>query len=187
MLAFLWVSGQVGGAEEELATLRPTGSALEAEVATYAEVPEVLAAVDAAQANLVTAMTPEIRWSFYLNDMSLTIPRSTRLVSMTAVNDGAAAQLDRRRVGRVGARRDTARVADDRLGHLLRQVDGLRRRRRLAAVVGPPGGIPRALRAERRPRRRTENTRGTFFDVESSTQLSSEASSGRYLLIANGE
>ena len=42
---------------------------------SYAEVPQVLAEVDAAQANLVTAMTPEIRWSFYLNDLSLTIPQ----------------------------------------------------------------------------------------------------------------
>ena len=66
---------------------------LQADVATYAEVPQVLAEVDVAQANLVTAMTPEIRWSFYLNDLSLTIPRTTRLTSMTAVNAAADAQL----------------------------------------------------------------------------------------------
>jgi Tfp pilus assembly protein PilN len=31
------------------------------------------------------------------------------------------------------------------------------------------------------------STVGTFYDVESNTQLSSEAASGRYLQIANGE
>ena len=31
------------------------------------------------------------------------------------------------------------------------------------------------------------DTQGTFYDVESNTQLSVEASSGRYLAIENGE
>ena len=38
-------------------------------------------------------MTPEIRWSFFLNDLSLTIPSSTRLVSDDAINTAAAAQI----------------------------------------------------------------------------------------------
>jgi len=94
VMLFLWTSGQVGTAEDDLATAQAEGSELEAKKATFAKVPAVLAEVDAAEAALTTAMTPEIRWSFYLNDLSLGIPSSTRLVSLTAVNSAAATQLD---------------------------------------------------------------------------------------------
>ena len=40
----------------------------------YADVPKVYAAVDAAEAQLKLAMGHEIRYSFVLNDLSLTIP-----------------------------------------------------------------------------------------------------------------
>ena len=42
--------------------------------AKYAEVPKVYAQVDAAEADLELAMGQEIRYSFVLNDLSLTIP-----------------------------------------------------------------------------------------------------------------
>ena len=92
-MLFMVVSGQMGAAEDDLATAEATGQQLTAEKATYAEVPVVYAAVTSAQQNLSTAMTPEIRWSFYLSDLSLTIPRNTRIASMTAINEAAAAQL----------------------------------------------------------------------------------------------
>src|SRR3954471_24435138 len=93
VLLFLFVSSRVGAAQDDLDAAQAIGAQRTAEKADYAEVPLVYASVDTAQQNLATAMTPEIRWSFYLNDLSLTIPRTTRLSSMTAVNDAAAVQL----------------------------------------------------------------------------------------------
>ncbi len=186
VLAFLWVSGQVGSAEEELATAETTGQALEAEVATYAEVPEVLAAVDTAQVNLATAMAPEIRWSFYLNDMSLTIPRSTRLVSMTAVNDGAAAQLDPAAATVAGGGVTT--LGSPTIGSVTfsgKATDFDAVAAWLQSLARQDGYLEPYV--QNVTKSEDENTRGSYFDVESSTQLSNEALSERYLLIANGE
>lgn len=186
VLAFLWMSGQVGSAEEELATAQTTGNALEAEAATYAEVPEVLAAVDAAQANLMTAMTPEIRWSFYLNDMSLTIPRTTRLATMTAVNTEAAAQLDGGLVPVEGAA--VTPLGSATIGSVTfsgRSTDFDAVAAWLQSLARQDGYLEPYVQNVSKPQ--SENTVGTYYDVESNTQLSSEALSERYLLIANGE
>ncbi|HVQ88303.1 MAG TPA: hypothetical protein VMT88_08975 [Actinomycetes bacterium] len=90
---YFWASGQVSSAQDDLTTAQATGSQLQAKVDTFAEVPEVLGELDAAQASLVQAMTPEIRWSFYLNDLSLTIPDSTRLETLVLTNSAAAEQV----------------------------------------------------------------------------------------------
>ena len=185
VLAFLWVSGQVGSAEEELATAETTGQALEAEVATYAEVPEVLAAVSAAQTNLATAMAPEIRWSFYLNDMSLTIPRTTRLATMSAVNTGAAAQL----TGAVAPESaavtplGTATIGSVTFSGKSTDFDAVAAW--LQSLARQEGYVEPYVQGV--TKQGEGKTQGTFYDVESSTQLSSEALSERYLLIANGE
>ena len=91
-LLFFWANGQVSSAQEELTGAETEGAQLKTEVASFAEVPQVLADLDAAEASLVQAMTPEIRWSFYLNDLSLTIPNSVRLSSLSAINRVAAEQ-----------------------------------------------------------------------------------------------
>jgi Tfp pilus assembly protein PilN len=92
-LLFFWANSQVSSAQDELTTAQAEGAQLNTKVASFAEVPEVLAELDAAEASLVQAMTPEVRWSFYLNNLSLTIPNSVRLTSFTAVNQAAADQL----------------------------------------------------------------------------------------------
>ena len=91
-LLFFWASGQVSSAQEELTGAEAEGAQLKTEVASFAEVPAVLDALDAAETSLAQAMTPEIRWSFYLNDLSLTIPNSVRLSSFSAINRAAAEQ-----------------------------------------------------------------------------------------------
>ena len=91
-LLFVWASRQVSSAQSDLTAAQATGTALQAEAAKYAEVPKVNAEVTAAETNLSTAMAPEIRWSFYLNDLSLTIPNGVRLTSFTATNAAAQAQ-----------------------------------------------------------------------------------------------
>ena len=92
-LLFFWASSQVSSAQEELTAAETVGADRTAKVASFAEVPQVLAELDAAEASLVQAMTPEIRWSFYLNNLSLTIPNSVRLMTLTATNKAAADQL----------------------------------------------------------------------------------------------
>lgn len=185
VLAFLWVSGQVGGAEEDLAAAQAEGSTLQAEVATYAEVPQVLLAVDTAQADLATAMTPEIRWSFYLNDLSLTIPRTTRLTGITAVNEAAAAQLSGTVTTAEGVVTPLGELSMGTMTFAGNSTDfdavaaWLQSLARQKGYVEPT--VQNVTKAD------AEGSAGTYFGVESTTQLSLEASSGRYLQIANGE
>lgn len=80
---FVLASGQVSAAQEDLDAAQAQNTALKAEVAEYAEVPRVQAELAKAQTDLTKAMAPEVRWSFYLNDLSLTIPSSVRLTTMT--------------------------------------------------------------------------------------------------------
>jgi len=82
---YLVASSQVGSAQDSLDAASATNTALKAEVAKYAEVPATQAALAKGQADLVMAMSPEVRWSFYLNDLSLTIPSTVRLTTMTVV------------------------------------------------------------------------------------------------------
>lgn len=185
VMGFLMVTGQVSGAEEDLATAEAEGNALAADVATYAEVPQVLAEVDVAQANLVTAMTPEIRWSFYLNDLSLTIPNSTRLVSTTAVNEAAAAQLSGTvdTTGGVLTPLGQASMGSVTFSGRSTSFDAvaawLQSLARQKGYVEPT--VQSVIKAE------GTDTAGSFYDTETSTQLSLEAASERFLTIANGE
>ena len=80
----LWylANQSVSDAQTELATATATQATLQTEVVKYAEVPAVYARVDAAQADLALAMGGEIRFSFVLNDLSLTIPDGVWLDSL---------------------------------------------------------------------------------------------------------
>lgn len=82
-LAYLAAAGQVTAAQDDLDAAQAQNTALKAEAAQYAEVPKVQAELAQGQADLAVAMAPEVRWSFYLNDLSLTIPSTVRLTNMT--------------------------------------------------------------------------------------------------------
>ncbi len=185
LLIFLVASNQIGGAEDELATAQAQGNVLQSEVATYAEVPKVLAELNTAQANLVTASTPEIRWSFYLNDLSLTIPKTTRLASLIAVNDAAAAQLDGSVTTGEGVMSPLGQVSMGSMTFTGRSTNfdavasWLRSLAKQKGYLEPT--VQNVIKAEE------ADTAGTFYNVESSTQLSLEAASNRFLTIANGE
>lgn len=81
-MAYLAASGQVTAAEDDLAGAQQQNTALKAEAAQYAEVPKVQAELAQGQADLAVAMAPEVRWSFYLNDLSLSVPSNVRLTNM---------------------------------------------------------------------------------------------------------
>jgi Tfp pilus assembly protein PilN len=87
---YVMAAGQVSAAQEELDAATARSAVLASEVAQYAEVPKVRADVESAKIQQYQAMGGEVRWSFLLNDLALTIPRGTSLISLKAETGGAA-------------------------------------------------------------------------------------------------
>ena len=85
VVALLYVGavGSVNDATTELETANTQNTALRAETAKFAEVQAVYARAAAAQAMLTQAMGEEIRFSQYLNDLSLTVPDNVWLKNVT--------------------------------------------------------------------------------------------------------
>lgn len=76
-------SGEVSDAQDQLTSAQTQTTQLQAEIVKYAEVPKRRAQVDLADAQLAQAMGQEVRYSFILRDLSLTIPRSVYLDTLT--------------------------------------------------------------------------------------------------------
>lgn len=182
VLGYLFASSRIGGAEEALADAKTDGTQLQADVATYSEVPQVLAEVDTARVNLETAMTPEIRWSFYLNDLSLTIPKTTRLGTITAVNSAAAGQLTPTGT-EVGTPLGAVTLGSIAFSGKSTDFDAVAAW--LQSLTKQQGYLEPSVQSVTRGE--DAGTEGTFYEVESNTQLGLDAASGRYLQIANGE
>jgi Tfp pilus assembly protein PilN len=87
-------SAQVGNAQDDLDANKAQTTQLQAKVTEYAEVPLVYGQVEAAHAQLGQAMGREVRWSYFLNDLSLKIPRhvwlDSMVVSSTVATPGVA-------------------------------------------------------------------------------------------------
>jgi Tfp pilus assembly protein PilN len=79
----LSAGAQVNDAKDELAAQNARNTTLQADAAKYADVPEVYAQVDAAKAQLTQAMGKEIRWSRFLNDLSVLTPGKVWLTNVT--------------------------------------------------------------------------------------------------------
>ncbi len=69
-------------AQAALDTATAERALLEAEASRYSEVPRVFAAVAEARSQLALAMGNEVRWSFFLNDLALTMPRGVSLETL---------------------------------------------------------------------------------------------------------
>jgi Tfp pilus assembly protein PilN len=89
-LLFLAAGAEVGKAQDDLDANKAQATQLQSKVAEYAEVPLVYGQVEAAHAQLGLAMGQEVRWSYFLNDLSLKIPRHVWLDSMTVTATGVA-------------------------------------------------------------------------------------------------
>lgn len=186
VLVYLMVSGQVGGAEEELAQAEVRGQQLQTEVASFAEVPEVTNALTTAQQNLATAMTPEIRWSFYLNDFGLVMPQTSRLATLTATNTAAAAQVDPAMA--TGLTTPTTSSGVPTMGSITftgSALDFNAVATWLQTLSKQDGLVEPTVAAVTRSEE--EDTRGPFYEWESSVQVTPEAASNRYMTIATGE
>lgn len=83
-------NGQIGSAQDDLDANKAQATQLQSQVDEYAEVPLVLGQVEAARAQLGQAMGQEIRWSYFLNDLSLKIPRHVWLDTMTVTSTTGA-------------------------------------------------------------------------------------------------
>jgi Tfp pilus assembly protein PilN len=89
----LAAAGQVSDAQDGLDASKARGTALQAETNKYADVPAVYAAVDAKEAQLTLAMGKEIRWSYFLNDLSLITPGKIWLTNLTVAETVDAAAV----------------------------------------------------------------------------------------------
>ena len=84
-VALLYVAavGSVNDATTELQTAQATGASLQTETAKYADVTAVYARAAAAEAMLTQAMGEEVRFSQYLNGLSLTVPENVWVENVT--------------------------------------------------------------------------------------------------------
>jgi Tfp pilus assembly protein PilN len=83
----LSANGGVADAQSDLDAAKAQQSRLTAQKQQYAEVPLVYAEVEATRAQLSQAMGQEIRWSYFLNDLSLKVPSKVWLTSMTVTQE----------------------------------------------------------------------------------------------------
>jgi Tfp pilus assembly protein PilN len=88
---FVAANAQVGKAQDSLNANKAQATQLQSKITQYAQVPLVLGQVEAAQTQLGQAMGQEIRWSYFLNDLSLQIPRHVWLDTMTVTSTVPAA------------------------------------------------------------------------------------------------
>ena len=92
----LLANAAVSDAQSDVDAATAKQAQLQEQRAQYAEVPLVYAQVEAAEAQLGQAMGKEVRWSYFLNDLSLKVPGKVWLTSMTVtqnVEDAAAAAV----------------------------------------------------------------------------------------------
>ncbi|MGD9955035.1 MAG: hypothetical protein AB7O74_02230 [Candidatus Nanopelagicales bacterium] len=87
---YMLAGSEVSSAQESLDQATARGAVLATEVAQYADVPKARADLASAQAQQYLAMGGEVRWSFLLNNLSLTMPRGTSLTEFKGLIDGVA-------------------------------------------------------------------------------------------------
>jgi Tfp pilus assembly protein PilN len=88
-VGLLWFNAHASysGAHADLVNAQAQQVGLQTEVQKYADVPVAFASVQAAQAQLTLAMGHEIRFSYMLNDLSMTIPAKVWLTNVTITED----------------------------------------------------------------------------------------------------
>lgn len=78
---YVMASSSVSAAQDSLDGAQAQAASLATEEARYADVPKVQAEVASATTQQYQALGAEVRWSFLLNDLALTIPAGTSLTS----------------------------------------------------------------------------------------------------------
>jgi Tfp pilus assembly protein PilN len=88
---YVSASHSVSSAQSDLADAKTQTTSLQGQVAKYKDVTATINAANAAQGQLVTAMGDEVRYSQLLNDLSLAIPSSVWLKSLSFSSSAPAA------------------------------------------------------------------------------------------------
>jgi Tfp pilus assembly protein PilN len=83
-------SHDVSSAKDRLAAAQQETTTLQGQRAALQSVQDVFNQLSARQTMLSTAMAPEIRWSYYLEDLSLRIPNNVWLTNVNATETGAS-------------------------------------------------------------------------------------------------
>ncbi|MFN8081843.1 MAG: PilN domain-containing protein [Kineosporiaceae bacterium] len=93
ILGTFWAQHQVGVANAELAVVEARTQELHKQEAQYAEVPRVLAKVDAARTARETAMAGDVLWYRFLDELSVATPSSVWLGTLDiALTTGTSGQ-----------------------------------------------------------------------------------------------
>jgi Tfp pilus assembly protein PilN len=90
-LLFVSASHSVSAANADLADSKAQTTQLQGQVAKYKDVTATINAANAAQAQLQTAMGDEVRYSQLLNDLSLAVPSTVWLKSLSFTSAAPAA------------------------------------------------------------------------------------------------
>jgi Tfp pilus assembly protein PilN len=88
-LLYVAASSSVSGAQEDLDAAVSTQSTLQAQTAKYRDVTAVYSRAAAAQTMLTQAMGEEVRFSRFLNDLSLSVPENVWLKNVTFTQNSA--------------------------------------------------------------------------------------------------
>ena len=91
LLAWLVAHQKQTSAQESLDAATAERAMLQAEAVKYSDVPKVFATVAAAQKQLELAMANEVRWSFFLNDLALTMPSGVSLDTLQVTSPAPGA------------------------------------------------------------------------------------------------
>jgi Tfp pilus assembly protein PilN len=84
-------TGSVSTAQSSLDTATAQHASLQAETAKYSQVTAIYGQAAAAQAMLTQAMGEEVRYSQFMNDLTLTVPESVWLKNLTFTQAGSGA------------------------------------------------------------------------------------------------
>jgi Tfp pilus assembly protein PilN len=170
-LMFLVSWQKATSAQEQLDQATFERTQLQIEAARYAGVPLVFEAVNGAQGQLVVAMGNEVRWSFFLNDLALTMPAGVSLDTLEATVIGPGQSAGTTGDGQVGGKAGTLSVAAKALtfNSVANWLDSLAK---MDTVADPyVSGLSRAD---------VEGTKVVTFS--STADITTETLSGRYTL-----
>jgi Tfp pilus assembly protein PilN len=78
---YVMAYGSVNSAQNELDAATAQAASLNAELTKYADVPKVQAQLTSTKTQVAQALGADVRWSFLLNNLSLTMPAGASLVS----------------------------------------------------------------------------------------------------------
>lgn len=92
-LLYIAAASSVSSAQSDLDTANATGTQLRAETAKFSQVTAIYARAAAAQAMLTQAMGEEIRYSRFLNDLSLSVPENVWVKNLTFAQGAAPSAL----------------------------------------------------------------------------------------------